>query len=270
MTIHKSSKRKILFFIPLMAAICALFYFRHHTSHELQSVETLYEEGEKAQTLEQRRAFFNEALAGYLSLERTSHPHMGDGKLYYNIANTYFQLGEYPLSIYYYQLARKLRPRDERITANLATAEKSLGVPSREQEAPFRHLFFFYSYFSTPERLQIFSLATLIAFFALSVQIWKPQRFARRLAAGSVCVASVFLGTLLYSYYVAPIDAIVLKSSDLYKGAGSYYARVLDKPLPSGVAIEVLESLENGQWVKVTTSDGTLGYLPSEVIKVIP
>lgn len=265
---HKQKEFLTLVGVGLILVAIVLFYLNHRTNSTLDSVETLYEKGERALTVGERREFFNQALAEYIQLENTYHPMMGTGKLYYNIANNYFQLGQYPLAIYYYKEARSLRPRDERVTLNLAMAEKNLGVAVKETEQPFRKLLFFYYDLSVPEQLQLLSFFLIVCFLALSAQIWTPKKYWKKIAFFSGLAAAILLGSLMYTYYFAPIQAIMLQGSDLYKGAGKHYARVTENPIPSGVEVEVLESLEEGQWLKVVAPDGAFGYVPSDVVKL--
>lgn len=266
------SKKRLLVAIALLACLCliiaATLYLRSKDS-ALDQVEQIYQKGEQAKTVGERREYFNQALTEYLKLEQQFQPTMGTGKLYYNIANTYYHLGEYPSAIYYYHRAMDLRPRDQAVTDNLTTAEKALGIQTKPTDSIFHKLFFFYYKLSVPEQIQLISLFALLCFVCFSLQIWIPRRLWKRIAYAAGFGMLVLLLSVGYAHYFAPINAIMMRASDLYRGAGSYYARVVDKPIPSGIEVEVLESLEGGKWLKVATPDGALGYLPSDALRIL-
>ena len=71
---------------------------------------------------------FEDALASYLRLAEAGFE---SGEVYYNIGNTYFKLGDLARSILYYERARRLRPGDEDVQANLDLA-RSLTVDAIE------------------------------------------------------------------------------------------------------------------------------------------
>ena len=71
---------------------------------------------------------FEDALASYLRLAEAGFE---SGEVYYNIGNTYFKLGDLARSILYDERARRLRPGDEDVQANLDLA-RSLTVDAIE------------------------------------------------------------------------------------------------------------------------------------------
>ncbi|MCC5709535.1 hypothetical protein LH488_27915, partial [Klebsiella pneumoniae] len=92
-----NAKTKIAAFF-LLGLLAALFFYLilpHYPSQSDEAYQS-YVEGEKAQTIADRKTQFNHALTLYKDLDNKYHPDFGNGKLFYNIANTYFQLGEYP------------------------------------------------------------------------------------------------------------------------------------------------------------------------------
>jgi len=82
-----------------------------------QEGNRLYQEGD-----------FEDALASYLRLVEAGFE---SGKVYYNIGNTYFKLGELAQAILYYERARRLFPGDEDVQVNLDLA-RSLTVDEIE------------------------------------------------------------------------------------------------------------------------------------------
>jgi tetratricopeptide (TPR) repeat protein len=83
-----------------------------------------YQEGNR----QYQEGDFENALTSYLRLVEAGFE---SGKVYYNIGNTYFKLGDVAQSILYYERARRLLPGDEDVQANLDLA-RSLTVDEIE------------------------------------------------------------------------------------------------------------------------------------------
>jgi len=66
---------------------------------------------------------YDQALKTYLAIENKDK---FSTDLYYNIANTYFRLNDYPNSILYYERGLRLDPNDENLNTNLKVAKSRL------------------------------------------------------------------------------------------------------------------------------------------------
>lgn len=254
-----------LIFIFLFATINGV---EADPSETIQEAYASYQSGEKASTISQRKEAFNHALALYTQLAE-SNPTYGDGKLYYNIANTYFQLGEYPWAIFYYYRALSLRPTDEKVKHNLNVSLKKLNLSQASEPTAFQNLIFFHTYFSLPERLQLFFILGLIVLACASVYIWQRQKWlAYALLGLALCWLAILL-SVGYTRYFSPIEGVVVNSTALYKDAGEQYAKASDQPILGGVKVRVLDILPEGKWLKIYTPSGEVGYVPFTVIRVI-
>jgi tetratricopeptide (TPR) repeat protein len=253
----------LLMFMP------CIIMAREPAQEILQQAYASYQEGETATTIAKRKAAFNFALALYTQLERTYHPVFGDGKLYFNIGNTYFQLEEFPLAAYYYYRAKALMPRDERVQTNLSIAQAKMGITSIENWPFLRVLLLFHTHLSLPERLQIFFVAGFLFLIVASVYIWRPQKW-HKLAMkilGFICL--VMLLSVGYTRYFAPIEAVLIRSTTLYRDAGEQYATVSTNPTLAGNKVTVLEVLKEGQWLKIISPTGEIGYVPNSTLRII-
>ena len=270
--------RKFIFdpIILIILAIIAYAVFQYsqnvldiESKQNLQEAIENYKEGERSDNAVKRKDAFNRSLELFTSLESKYDPKYGNGKFYYDIGNNYFQLEEYPLAIFYYYKAAALRPRDTTIFQNLSLTQKKLGIPSSEESTAFENVFFFHNHLSIPERLNFFFLFGLGALLVASCYIWLRQRWLYLLIYIFLICCTVLLLSLAYSYYLSPIEGVMVKSSALYRDAGEQYAKVTEKPVPSGTKVKVLDGLPSGQWLKVLTHDGTLGYVPHSTIRVL-
>jgi len=268
-------KNPLLLLIVLLIAGAVLSHFVYEQSEKMDRLETLenaykgYVQGESADSLGERENAFNQSLQYYTDLERDFHPEYGNGKLYFDIGNTYFQLADYPFAVLYYYKAQKLMPRADVVERNLKTALGKLGIAQGSEESVFQNLFFFHFILSVPERLQLFTLFSFIAFLFFSIFIWSRKQAFKTIGKVASFVALLFFGSFLYSHYLSPIEAVVVKSSALYRDSGYQYAKVQEEPVLSGRKVEVLDVIDNGAWLKIRLEGGELGYVPQESIRII-
>lgn len=236
---------------------------------ELNNAYKSYQKGENASTLGERIDAFNESLAIYKSLEAKYAPTYGNGKLYYNIGNSYFQLSEYPLAALYYMRALNLMPRDEKVKINLEITNNKLDVKRVISDSIFDKTFFFHHSLSLPERLQTLFVLSCALFILGSFFIWKPFFGLKILTGVTVFCFILLLGSVFYSQYIAPSYGVILKANQLYQDAGIQYRKVLDQPILPGTKVTVLEVFQNGKWIKIATPDGSVGFIPSESMQII-
>lgn len=254
----------------LICLICTrINLYAEDTSSILEDAYKSYQSGENAKTIIERQRAFNKSLKLYSQLEDTYHPNFGDGKLFYNLANSYFQVEEYPLAIYYYKKALQLMPRSDKVKQNLVVAQQKAGLPSSTIVSLYDQVFFFHSKFSLPERLKTFFLLSVLLIALIAVKIWNPQ-YKLKFLITLVAVCSIaLLISVLYTSYFAPMEAVLVKASPLYKDAGTQYATVSELPILGGSTVQVLAIKPDGQWLKILAPSGDLGYVPSTAIKII-
>jgi tetratricopeptide (TPR) repeat protein len=263
-------KNKILLIIILV--LISLFFwgfFKSVDDELLADANLSYYKGESAKNLADYNAYYNEALNHYLSLESKYHPAFGNGALYYNIGNALMQLGSYSEAIVYYEKARLLRPRDDRVAFNLAEAEKRLNKAAIQNEGLLDKVFFFHTRFSLPERLQLFFFSSLIGFVLVSLILWKEVLWAKSLAIFSFSSSLLMALSVAYTTYFSPIRGVVVQSVNLLQEARLQSAKVISNPIKEGNIVEIIGISPDGKWLKVVVTGSTFGFVPSHHIKVI-
>jgi tetratricopeptide (TPR) repeat protein len=265
-------KRLVVLLVFSVLTIGTFYFVLSLTEPENSLVEEAYQaykQGEKSNTVTKRVEFFNKALSLYSDLEEKFNTKQGSGKLYYNIGNSYFQLGQYPLAVLYYYRALALMPKNEKVQRNLEIALSKLNISSRPQNAVVYKIFFFHYGFSLPERLNFFFIFALLGMLIGSVYIWTEVRLLKKSAILLALIATVFLGSIAYTNYLSPLEGVIIKSTSLYRDAGRQYAKVLKEPIFSGTRVEILNVLQEGHWLKIMTPEGFLGFVPQSSIKII-
>lgn len=224
-----------------------------------------YQQGQKATSIEARKTAFNRALVLYSSLEKEHY----SGLLLYNIANCYYQLREYPWAVLYYQRALKLSPREAPISRNLALAQEQLALPLPEGPPTWRDFAALHHWLSEQERMELYVLFCVLATVLASGYVWTRWRGFRQAAVWMLACAGFFLASLLSERYLFPIQAVVVQSTPLYTNAGTSYPHVGSSLVGGGRVVEVVEAVDSGHWLKVLTPRGSLGYVPSDAVRVI-
>lgn len=256
-------------FFVVIVALTWQYLKQENPGTLLQQADTNYKKGEEATTIAQRKEAFNKSLATYTQLDEMYHPIYGNGKLYYNIANNYYQLEQYPWAILYYYRAATLMPRNDSVQSNLKMTLSKLSLPAKSPASMWEKIFFFHYLISLPERLQILFGLTVIAIFAVSILVFRQIAFLKTATKIIVLGILVLLVSVGYTRYFEPIEAIIVHSGVLYRDAGEQYAKVSEQPVPSGSKVQVLDVLDNGNWLKIVTQNGEVGYISAANLRVI-
>lgn len=235
----------------------------------LSLANSSYVAGEGASNTYEREKQFNQALDLYLSLESEFNPIYGDGKLYFNIGNTYFQLGQYPLAIYYYERAGALMPREKVVDLNIRASRDKLNLAAPKVHPLLHNVFFFHNETSLPERLQIFFALSLSLILCISLALWTDNVWIRRGVFTTSFALAIVSCSLVYTRYFAPLEGVLVQSVQLRRDAGAEYARINAETIPAGTVIEIIGINTDGKWIQVITSGGNVGYVEQKVVKVI-
>ncbi len=244
-------------------------YLEDDPTPYLQGIENDYKVGEKAATPIERKEAFNRSLESLLALEEKYAPTHGNGSLYLDIANNFFQLEDYPKAILYYNRAIALRPRDDNAKKLLAAAQAKLDIGEIKNKSLFQKLFFLNGFLSIPERLQLFTLFGVLTLSAASAYLWLTKNWAYTAFIISLICSSFILFGLLANYYFSPLEGIITRSSSLYRDAGEQYAKVVNDPLPSGQKVIIFSVHPTGKWLKIETANGVMGYIPYDSLQMI-
>lgn len=233
---------------------------------QLDEAYALYAQGERAQTAQERALKFNEALTNYTLIE-SAYP--DSAELQYNIANCYFQLNEYGWAGLYYWRALQNSPRSTRILHNLRVNNQNAGIAPIPGDTPLSYLLFFHFKLSLGERIQFTFLMVILSFLFWSFYLSSRFGVLRFFAQLMTVFTTLALLSLGFSQYLAPIEAVLVQPTPLHKDAGAHYAEVLEKPTLAGVKVRVLDVKEEGNWLKIETPEGIVGFVSSDRIRVI-
>jgi tetratricopeptide (TPR) repeat protein len=199
---------------------------------------------------------------------------MHSAALYYNIGNTYFKLRDIPSAILYYEKALKIKPNDDDVRHNLEIAN-ALIVDKIEQ---MPQLFFrqwwnaFYTMFPADTWAWVSLLFFALTLLAVYVYIVSFKAIYRKVAFFGGLL--LFIGTIgtfglasqKYYYTQQTNEAILFVPTITVKSApntGSVDLFVLH----AGTKVSLLD--EANGWRKIKIANGSVGWLPDNVIRGI-
>lgn len=269
-----------MFFLAalLLVTMLLLFLYLRREDPRLEEAYQHYVQGEQAVTIAERNSQFNAALNLFLTLEQEYAPLFGDGTLYYDIGNSFFQLGNYSEAILFYKKAQKLLPRATAVRTRISLAQKKLFLEGAEaQPNPLASLFAAWPRLSLPERLQLFALLSALFFLASSLLIWQKQigwvqrtsTYIKGINTALICGLALIGFSLLYTHYFSPLQAVAIEAALLRQGPHLEYPKVRETPVAAGTAVEVLSAAPDGTWFKVLTPKGDFGYVQGKAIRLV-
>ena len=265
---NKLTAHPVIIFTASFLIVIAVYFLmtRTSTSSIINDAASLYEQGEVATTVFEREQKFNNALQLYLDLEKTFDPRYSNGKIYYNIANTFYQLNQYPFAILYYAKALTLN-NDARIHENLQTVREKANVSPPQYSASLIETISLKNWLSLPTRLQLFGLSALISFALFSLIIWRYLPLVGMIGGLFACIAFFFLATSVLGLLFSPKEAVVVNSEYLRKGASPEFASVIEEPIRAGSIVRVVGQEKN--WLKVLYHENKVGFIPEKSLRKV-
>jgi tetratricopeptide (TPR) repeat protein len=219
---------------------------------------------------------FRRALGGFESLQRDG---IQNGRLYYDIGNTYLQLSDVGRAIVNYRRALRLAPEDDRIRKNLQRARDlcQLQVPLPATSAVVETLLFWHFDTSLAARLRFTLVVYILLWLLLLARLFILRgvpafAWTVRVVAAIVLLTGASVAWEIFAQRHQVEGVVVAGEAALRKGNGDYYEPQLDQPLSAGVEFRVLESrqdVQGGAWYLIRLRDGKEGWLRADQADVI-
>jgi len=214
---------------------------------------------------------YAEAIDNYKAILETE---MHSADLYYNLANAHYKLNNIAPSIYYYEKALLLNPNDDDIKNNLAFAKNmTIDAIDNIPDAGFSKLLN-----NTTHKLSFDGWAKMaIAFVFIFVLLFLIYYFAystlnKRLAfIGSITALILVFVTLAFTFHNYNLDkkdnpAIIFVQESKVKSNPNSRSEESFR-LHEGTKVQVIETYND--WKKIKLSDGKMGWVIAEEIKLL-
>ena len=214
---------------------------------------------------------YSQALEKYLSIRNSGFE---SSELYFNIANSYYKINNYPKAILYYEKALKLNPSDEDSQFNLKISNLKIVDKVNEIETffVFRWIKIYVNIFSPTLWTVFFIIELFLAslFFIMQLMLKNPRlkKLFFGLGIVMVCFAFLNIGSSIYSNYLMNADnsAIIISQAVNIK-SGLDPTADISFVLHEGTKILILEDKDN--WLKIKLSDGREGWVPAKDVEHI-
>lgn len=248
--------KKLLFIIILCLCYCG---FAQNS--------IVFEKGNKAYN----QGLYEEAADYYRSiLENGEH----SAELYFNLGNTYYKLNEIAPSIYYYEKALVLKPKDEEIKNNLAFAQNM--TLDAIEELPQTGLSKLYTTITSKLSFNQWAYLSIvwiflfvvgyILYYFLSYATQKRVAFIGSFACLFLGILSIIIAYVELDRFKADQPAIVFDNEVIIKSEPNNRSEETFR-LHEGAKVSIEETL--GDWQKIKIADGKTGWLPTTSIKPI-
>lgn len=224
---------------------------------KFQDAQDRFEQASEPRHFLQAAATYQEILdAGVVS-----------GAVSYNQGNTFMRAGERGRAIACYRQAKRHRPRDPYLDANLRYA---LGETRAARSTPIiEYLLFWSEWISYHGKFQL-SLACAMLTFAVSVaSLYVRPQLLKRVATIVLCVTVAAMISAAYDWYrfshlkhgVVISDEVVAR-----KGDSESYQPAFTKPLDEGTEFLLLD--QRGGWTQLRVDGTQDGWVPSKNVVV--
>lgn len=193
-----------------------------------------------------------------------------NGKLFYNIGNSYFRMNDVGRAILNYNRAALYTPHNADLRQNLefARSRRLDDIPVPQTRKILQTIFFWHYDISTRVRSAIFLGGFLLCWISLGVKLVVKRPILKRAAWVGGVVAVLFLASLSIETLAqqhSNLGVIVKPDVTARKGNSNSYKPSFTEPLHTGTEFNILE--ERSDWVHVELMDERRCWLPAESIE---
>lgn len=247
---------RLIVVIGLFAAIAGGFYLYQKykaasQKNALKEAENLYQQSLSTQDAEQKSALLNQALSILLQAAPNA-------KVNGEIGTILADFREFPLAAYYLRQALKNDP----LSQDIKTLLKKVEIAGNLPQAP-----------PPKELLQLPNWGLAVVLIVWMLVILSTLTWPNRITHVSAILTSVFAAVLfsvhLYQIFINPIEGIIIHGTPLYHDVGGKELSTRS-PLAEGLLVTVLDVQHNGEWIKVRTEQGLIGFVNQNAIRVLP
>ena len=229
-----------------------------------QATEKASHDGEAAKALYERAVRRFERIA--------SEGGVRNGKLYYNIGNAYFRMGDVGRAILNYRRARLYAPSDPNLIQNLHYARsRRLDPFETRQEDRILHTLLFWHYdLSKSTRSVLFVVGFAAFWLGATVRLFASKALPRWPLVAVGVVGGLLLASLVTETVAERrrVPGVVLASEVVArKGDGGTYEPSFKEPLHAGTEFALLETRQD--WRRIRLPDGKECWVPARAIELV-
>ena len=233
----------------------------------MQEATSFFHQAGENDNPEQATKFYEKALLRYQKINKS----IPSGKVYYNIGNTYFRMGDIGQAIVNYRRAERHIPGDPNLQHNLAyvLGKRQDTIVPQQKDTLLQTLFFWHYDLSQNIRSAIFIYSYIGFWIIVGVVFLTPWQISPWSLAPFAAVTLLLASSLFFSNYGTENTAGVITDREVIarKGDSRSYQSSFTAPLHAGTEFILLE--KRGTWLHVELQDGRRCWLPARSSELI-
>jgi len=242
----------------LMILLSSFTFAQENTLFEQGNA--LYNEGKYAEAIDKYQAILDSNLES--------------SEVYFNLGNAHYKLNHVGPSVYYYEKALQLAPRDNEIKNNIAYARNmTIDAIDVVPEVGISKLIKTITNVMSFDGWAVTTVILFILFVVLFISYYFAEYTNKKRAAFSSSIIVLIIGcfTLFFAFHNYGLHkkdnpAIIFAQESQVKNEPNLSSPEAFK-LHEGTKVQVLDTVNN--WKKIKLSDGKTGWISSADIKVL-
>jgi len=195
-----------------------------------------------------------------------------NGKLFYNIGNAYFRLGDLGRAILNYKRAELYIPNDPNLKQNLeyARSRRADRIERSQKEKVYKTLFFLHYDLPSKVKMLVFAVSFGLIWLAAVVRLFVPVSGLKVMIIIFSIVAAIFFASLVVedvNLSRRPQGVILVDEVVARKGDAETYQPAFKEPLHSGTEFFLLETREG--WLHIQLDNGATCWIPPGTAELV-
>jgi tetratricopeptide (TPR) repeat protein len=219
---------------------------------------------------EQAKGLFQKAALSFESIVREGD--IENGKLYYNLGNIYFRLGDLGKAVLNYRRAEKFIPNDVNLQQNLAFARSRCldKIDAKPQTRLFHALFFWHYDMSLFTRGLIFLVFFNLIWLCSTIYLFRKSTWLKRSVSAFAVLSILLAGSIgVEAFEQSRIHSGVVLAEEVIarKGDSTTFEPTFKEPLHAGTEFKLIEKRIG--WYHIELNDGRRCWIPESAAALV-
>lgn len=195
-----------------------------------------------------------------------------NGKLYYNIGNSYFRIKNIGRAILNYRRAEQFIGNDLNLQTNLEFGRKTRKdqIEEKQETKILKTLFFWHYDLSSKIRLILFTISFGLLWLLATVRVFVKKPVFKWTVSIAALLSILFAGSLAIEYFAfrkSLPGVIISEEVTARKGNSVSYEKSFKEPLHAGTEFVLLE--DRGAWLRVELPDDRTCWVPAADVELV-
>jgi len=216
------------------------------------------------------KAYYQEAILNYEAIAKNGG--VRNGKLYYNVGNAYFRLGDTGRAILNYKRAALFMRNDGNLRQNLdyARNRRADRIELRQKEKVLKTLFFIHYDIPSRVKLLVFAISFGALWISAAARLLLKAGWLKIAIVVSAVASAVFLASLVVdsaSIARTPEGVITAEETIGRMGDADTYQPSFKEPLHAGSEFRLVEKRPG--WWRIELENGDRTWIPDGAAELV-